>query len=186
MKKLKISLDQDGVLADLTKQIVSHLNRYHGENLTPEDINQWSIHKCCEKTDAKNVYKYFNEPGFFRHLEPIGTCQQFVTKLIEDGHDVCIVTACEEGHACKREWLKNHIPALDQNNIIFTHRKDRVFANVFVDDRIENLEKFKAAWPGETAICFEQPYNNDWMGFKANDWEALYLFITKIAWELAE
>jgi 5'(3')-deoxyribonucleotidase len=175
---LRIVCDMDGVICDLIGWWTYLLNRYHGTNIKRDDVTEWDIHAACPEIFKEEVYKYLGDPGFFLHLDPIPGALEGLRGLIQRGHDVVIATACEYGHADKRLWLKRHLPELPHQNIVFIERKELIPGDVFIDDRLENLEKWSEAngMCGDP-ICFDAPYNRSWGGIRAKSWDEI---ITRI------
>ena len=63
-------------------------------------------------------------------------------------------------------WLdRARIPYRD---LCFLGAKSDVGADAYIDDGAHNIESLRAA--GRTAIVFDQPYNRDLGGLRANNW----------------
>lgn len=191
--KMKILLDMDGVMCDLSGHICKLLNRYHGENLKPKDIKEWDISAACKNATQDDIYKFFNEPGFFRHLDPMPGAIDVVSDLFEDGHEIIFVTSTGfTGHSCKLAWLERHLPKkmlknkFVFNHVVFTFRKDLVRGDILLDDKIKNLNAFKNASPDQIAVCFSHPYNKKWNGPTVANWDSFYNYVHNIKKERAK
>lgn len=184
---MRIGIDMDGVLCDLTASVVEKLNRYHGESLSVEDITKYDFQKNCKNATREDVFQYFCEPGFFRHLAPIRGAVENVNRLIDDGHEIIIISACRTGQECKLQWLKNHIPRISEKNCIFTWKKELIDVDILIEDHGKNLLKWRQHWdqyrPVEDRwpILFTQPYNAEYDNFIRHDsWDSIYAFISNL------
>lgn len=178
---MRIGIDMDGVLCDLTASVVEKLNRYHGEDLKVTDITQYDFHHNCQNATREDVFQYFCEPGFFRHLDPIPGAVENVNRLIDDGHEIIIISACRNGQECKLQWLKNHLPRINEKDCIFTWRKDLVDVDILIEDHGENLLKWQAHWPTRTPILLDQPYNRQYDQFiRTTHWIGIYDIISNL------
>ena len=69
MKKLRIGVDQDWVLAKLTKKWLEYYNAIFDDDLKADDLESWDITEKV-KPEAKNVMlNILNIPEFYRDLE---------------------------------------------------------------------------------------------------------------------
>lgn len=177
MKIKKIALDMDGVLANMMPYLLYLLNRYHGEKLTLEDVTEWDIHKACKNCTPEECYQYFDEPGFFRHLPLMPGAQNAVKALQRQGFEIVIISTTKHGQSDKLHWLSKNLPTIDLDNVFMGKNKYHIAADVFVDDSIDNLEKYKAAHPGALVICFDAPYNRKYTGLRAKTWDEVLSWI---------
>lgn len=185
MKYFKIGLDMDGVTCDLLTHMIYLLNRYHGENLKKSDITSWGIEDHCKNVKKKHIAKYIDEPGFFRHLEPMEGALEYIEKLHNNGHEIYFITACNSGgFDCKRAWITKNLPFVPDRNFFGTKSKEMVKVDIFMDDKLDNLIAYHRAWPETPVFAFDQPYNQDWLGFRALGWADFYETVTKLALDL--
>lgn len=165
---LRIAVDMDGVLVDLMKNFLGHLNKAGfrnketGAKLKAEDIKGWDTHNhlgipwhACEMA--------FNQPGLFGPESPpipgaIRAMAELCTK-----HNVYIASSpylsnpqCEHD---KREWLRTYLPFVDQRNVIFTHKKFLLDVDILLDDKPKTIKGFNKTVRKGKAICFAQPWN---------------------------
>lgn len=137
----RILVDMDGVLCNLLAKWLTAYNEEYQDTLDPQALETWGPHRYARA--GKAVYKYLSRPGFFRDLEPLPHAVSGVHTLVGYGHDVVIVTSAKNGHKEKIEWVREHLPFLPQENIIFAHRKALVRGDILFDDAPHNLEAFK-------------------------------------------
>lgn len=173
-----IALDMDGVLADMLPRLLYLLNRYHGEKLTPADITTWDIAPHCTNATSEHIIDYFKEPGFFRHLYPMPGALDAVNHLLEIGYKIIIITASHKTtKADKLVWLKNHLPGISPEDVHFEYRKHKIKADMLVDDNVDNCEAYKKAHPSALVVCFDAPYNQDFTGLRAKNWQEVLNWI---------
>lgn len=175
---LSICIDMDGVLADINTPWLDYLNKEFDENLTREDIKDWSIHQFCKNATPKEVYRWLSQHCDFGTLEPIKDAIHGMEMLRAQGHQLTIVTACQYGHTGKRHWLKTHLPWLDlKSQLIFAHDKQRVTGDILLDDSPGNIKSWTLT--GRRGVIFDQPWNwkSDLKATRVLDWTDFILFI---------
>lgn len=161
----RILLDMDGVLCNLIDKWFSTYNREYNDAIEIGMLQQWGPHHYARA--GKAVYKYLSQPGFFRDLDPIPGAVEGVHKLLAQGHDVVVVTAAKNGHRDKLDWIREHIPEIKSDHVIFSHRKELVRGDVLFDDAPHNLEAF-AAYAQPVAMAY--PYNQGVSCPRMNSW----------------
>jgi 5'-nucleotidase len=175
MRKLTIIVDLDSTVVDLHPAWLSAYNKKYGDNLKPEDITSWEIHKFAKK-GGKGIYNILKEPGFFRGLPPIPGAFTATQKLVHDGHRVVIVgSAPRFSHSDKAWWVDTNMPWIDHENVFFGHNKFLVFADVMIDDGPHNIKAYREQWGFYPLLCaISHPYNQDLHGvadLMAQDWQ---------------
>lgn len=176
----RILVDMDGVLCDTLPYWLSFYNKDYEDNLTPEDIKGWTLHKYVKPECGTSIYKYWNYRNFYKDIPPTEGAKNYMKKLHEDGFELIITTAVPPSAVKamydKRAWVKKHLPFLSTKyNFIGAHRKDLVSGDILIDDGAHNIESF----PGLTCLM-EHPYNKVEHGnpdYKVNNWEQFYNLI---------
>ncbi|WP_180953916.1 5' nucleotidase, NT5C type [Bacillus sp. M6-12] len=183
MRKLQIISDSDEVVA---KNIQEVLKRYNGEyktSLKQEELIDWDLVNF--QKEGTDILKYFNEPGFFRHLEIMEEAQYYIKKIIEDGHDFIIATASpKEGIIDKIEFFEEYFPFIPFENIIPIKRKDTLVGDIMVDDAPHNLETSKCKYP----VIFDCQWNRNTEKYpflkdlkRVHSWKEFYEFVCEVA-----
>lgn len=152
-------VDLDNTVADLYGTWLGVYNEEYAQDIKIEDITTWDIHEHIPH--GGQIYKYLEQPGFYRTLKPIPGAISAV-EAIMDAVNVIICTAAhaEIGVASdKMWWLRYHMPFISVKDIIFAYHKDMVRANALVDDGPHNITKYKAAWPDAKIWTLRWPYN---------------------------
>ena len=144
----------DGVLCNLLGKWLARYNTEYGDRIRLEDLETWGPHRIAKA--GRSIYKYLSLPGFFRDLEPIPGAIEGVRELMARGHEVVVVTAARSGHRDKLDWLREHLPFLPRENVVFTHRKELVRGDLLFDDAPHNLAAFAGYG---VAVAMAYPYN---------------------------
>jgi len=146
-----ISVDMDGVLANVYNQFIAMHAAEFGKVLTLKEIKG-----VPESEVFPNVEKYINSPGFFRYA-PVIKDSQRILKLLNDRYKIFIVSAAMEFPNSlleKQAWLNEHFPFITWRQIVFCGSKEIIDTDIMIDDHFKNLDFFN----GET-ILFTQPHN---------------------------
>ena len=126
MKKYRIFIDMDGVIANFEKAV---------ENA--------AVERGVPKLSRPDLFVNY------RHLPVIDGAIEAVAKLNAD-HEVFIASTPPwtrpEVWGHKREWIGEHFPYL-KHKIILTHRKDLLIGDILIDDsRWRGQPDFQGEW----------------------------------------
>lgn len=147
----RISVDMDGVLANVYLQFIKMHASEFGKVLSPEEYNGRP-----ETVAFPNGKKYVNSPGFFRDA-PVIQDSQRVLEALNVQYKVFIVSAAMEFPNSlieKQLWLREHFPFISWQQVVFCGSKEIIKADIMIDDHFKNLDSFT----GDT-ILFTQPHN---------------------------
>lgn len=150
LKMKIISLDVDGVVADIHTPWLAYYNEKYNENLKFEDITDWDFSKFVKNADC--LYEYLKLPNVYRTIPVIEGSVDVLRELSKD-FKLQFVT-CTPTYAMidRLYWLREHFPFIDC--IHFTEDKSSVVADILVEDKAEALEKFDGI-----RVCVDAPYN---------------------------
>ena len=158
MTKLRILVDLDDVLNDLLDRWVELLNKKYSLNANAQDLDAWEVQKIYPTLTVEEVYQPLYENDLWGRLSPRPASVEYLKKLVDEKHDVLIVTASVyQTLPVKMDWLFANFPFLSWENVIITRRKQLIKADVLIDDGIHNLEN------GEYfKILMDSPNNRDY------------------------
>ena len=156
MKKLTVLVDMDDTIEQLLAAWVRLANRRFGADVQIEQIADWDVSKAFENATHDEVYALLQEPALYEQVEPIEDAPQYLKRLIDDGHDVYIVTSSpyQVMHVKVETILKRYFPYIDWEHVILTYNKSLIRGDVLVDDGVHNLVGFPGA-----RILFSAPHN---------------------------
>ncbi len=147
----RISVDMDGVIANVYSQFISMHAAEFGIVLSLDEITGKP-----EEVAFANAIKYVTSPGFFRNAPVMNDAQKVMLKLNEH-YQIFIVSAAMEFPNSlieKQAWLNEHFPYIGWQQMVFCGSKEIIKADIMIDDHFKNLNHFT----GET-ILFTQPHN---------------------------
>lgn len=153
---MRILIDLDGVVADLHAKWIRVYNDEWGDDLTKaRALLTYDLHEHVRPECDRKIYELITRPSFFDDLEPVPGAVEAV-RALGDRHEVliCSAPACADSARAKIEWVAR-VLGLSRKQVILTHRKELVEADVLIDDSPENLLAFR---PGGR-VAFGYPYN---------------------------
>ena len=164
----RIAIDMDGVIADVAEQFFRYDAIDFGKRKSLEEVAG-----VKERDAFPNARKYVYSKGFFR-TTPVMEQSQDIVRRLNESYEVFIVSAATEFPQSlpeKQEWLSEHFPFINWQQIVFCGLKTIVNADIMIDDHLKNLDHF----PG-TTLLFSQPHNLHFNGGKhkrVNSWEEI-------------
>jgi len=182
MTRLTILCDADDTIADLSAPWIAQLNKQYNKHVRVEDIPTWDITAAYPDLSSEQIFAPIYQKSFWQQLQPIeGSCH-YLKKLLDDGHEVFIVTATNyETSDAKVKRLLELFPFLTGDKIIVAHHKHLINGDVLIDDGVHNLlrgnyEKFLFHRPNNAA--FNEKEHNITRVFS---WREAYESICRLA-----
>jgi 5'(3')-deoxyribonucleotidase len=175
----------DNTIVDLTDGILGWMNselknpKYQYQfpidlkrnQITEFDV--WKNWKLPESIGTKLREQMFNTPGFWHDLPPIkGSIQSL--KNLQSRYNIYVSTKPIYNDVCvseKIDWIKVHLPFINQDNVVFSRDKGILLGDAMVDDEPSHLLKFQGK-----RLLFMQPYNQSyWHAFNycASEWHEM-------------
>lgn len=155
MKKQRIAIDMDEVIADPLDKFIELYRQDHKVEMLIEDMNGKEFFELLPFEITGTWREYINRKGFFRDLKVIPGSKEVVERLCEK-YDVFIVSAAMEfpnSLEDKLNWLSEHFPFISWTNIIFCGKKI-VDVDIMIDDRTKNFAGFNGR-----KLLFSSPHN---------------------------
>ena len=141
MTKFTILVDFDDTLNNFLDVWVEYLNETHGTTVKKEDVKEWNITKAFPSIKVQDIFSPLRTEEFWKRVKPLPGAVEYLEKLINDGHNVCIVTASQpETVAVKlNEVLFKYFPYLSYKNVIIAYQKNLVNGQIIIDDSVDNI-----------------------------------------------
>lgn len=161
---MRLGIDLDGVVANFNKGWIDFYNRQFGTSLDVSQVDAWDV--IPQLTHFQHMGEFWewaenlNGSSLFRHLDTFPDAVPALEKLAADGHEIIIVTtkpefAIDDTHA----WIEEkNIPT---SEVHIVSRKDRVEADVFLDDAPHQLYQLRRHRPDAVVVRFARPWNHE-------------------------
>lgn len=159
----------DGVVVDFITPFLKIANDLSGMNYTHDDVKTWDMNLPGFDEVIDYVWEAVKEPGWARHMDFYPGAQRGIQSLREAGADIRIVTSPVWGPTfCydRMRWIEDNL-GLPPNHVIFAHDKGVIEADVFVDDKVDNVKEWLAnngSRRGRWAVLWKQIYNKEGEG----------------------
>lgn len=157
-------LDVDGPCALFDLTILHAVN----PKITIQDmreLNDWDVFKLFTKEEMKQCEKLLEDPQFWMNLPVNQPALRAVERIRQLGGRVVFLTSpwdgCKEWDHTRRSWLKKNFGAKGREDVIITSAKDLVYGELFIDDKLANIEAWHRRWgqDGRKGVLFETNTN---------------------------
>lgn len=182
MGRLTVLIDVDNVLEDLNNAWVKAINSKYGTSVKPSDIKTWDIERYFDGLSRTQVFSPLHKEEFWKNLQPIPNAPEYLKKLIDDGHEVVLLTSSHPDTVkYKYDFIRKHFPYISFKDIILTSRKQMVMGDILIDDAPHNLEGGVYA-----GVLMSSPHNMEYNahanGFvRVSTWEQIYSVVSAYA-----
>lgn len=178
-----VAIDCDGVLADWMGYVIPVANILFNKNIKQSDLTGWDLYDIIDDPTAKTtLYDYLNQTKMILDMNPYEEALRGMTALKEFA-DIYVVTSPMMNYPNwilhRNKWLKTYF-GIDKNHVIHTAAKHLVQADVFIDDKSENVVNWSrygnnvysqaVLWKHDH-VKFEPKLNED---FWQNDMEIIH------------
>lgn len=161
MKRPRVLIDVDGVLADFLAPSLLILERLTGRSWAQSDFKTWDIFDTVPRAYEKPFFDAVNQLGWCRNIPILPGAQEGVRQLRELA-EVYVVTS-PMNHVPtwvhEREgWLRDHFD-IPHHKVVHTSAKYLCVGDALVDDKPANIEAWGKEHPGSLGLLWDQPYN---------------------------
>lgn len=163
MKRRRILLDCDGVLADFCTACFDLIEAHTGDRHTHEEVTHWDLFTVVGKAHLKPLMKETAaKSGWCLGFPMYAGAQGFVQRLQELGEVVIVTSPMTTPYwAYERTvWLEQHF-GIPKGRIVHTEGKHYVRGDVLIDDADENCFKWHAEYPDALTLLWDAPYNRE-------------------------
>jgi 5'(3')-deoxyribonucleotidase len=153
---MTIMVDIDDTICNMQQTAINIFNSLYNANYTLDDIYDYDVMNCMPVEHAQKMIEIYGRTGFYDSVKPIKGAQDGLQKLINNGHQVYLVTsAIPKTYEEKIEFVKRYFPYIDETHIVSMKHKHLFRCDVMIEDCLQNL----LAKPYYHRICFNQPWN---------------------------
>lgn len=154
---MTILVDIDGVIFNTQETLLSFLNNRYDTNYALSDITSYD---WFDKT-FKDPWGFMEKPEFWYAVNTDSNAIKHITKWIQEGHIVKIVTASHFHHGifAKMNKLKRDFGGVIRDeDIIVCYNKNMIKGDLLIDDCFDNAKKFGMT-ANQWAVLYSQPWN---------------------------
>lgn len=154
---MTILVDIDGVIFNTQETLLNFLNNRYDTNYTVDNITSYD---WFDKT-FKDPWGFMEKPEFWYAVNTNPDAVKYITKWIQEGYIVKIVTASHFHHGIfsKISKLKRDFGGMIRDeDIIICHDKSMVRGDILIDDCFYNADTFSNI-PNQYSILYSQPWN---------------------------
>lgn len=181
--RMVILIDMDDTIEQLLKAWLRAVNERYGYSVRYEDVTSWDLSAPFPGLTREQVYAIPDEPGFWGTVEPIEGAPEAILRLMNEGHEVYIVTATTYLSVAEKmeDLLFRWFPFIKWEQVILTSRKQLIKGDVLIDDGIHNLEG------GDyVKILMTAPHNRSYDAesngmIRVNSWKEVESVLSKLS-----
>jgi 5'-nucleotidase len=168
MRKLRIAVDMDEVLADsLGKQLRLYHQRF-GRRVSASELHGLELVDIVPQEHQNWVLGILHEPGYFADLDWIEGAQAGIARLCAE-HDVYVASAATEfpnSMVEKLLWVEKHLPQIPRRRVIFGGEKSVLDVDYLIDDTPGHFVGLRGV-----GLLFDAPHNRgDELGYRVRGW----------------
>lgn len=153
---MTIVCDVDNVICNLQDAVISLFNERHGTNYTLDDFNDYNIENVLPLKEAVLMKDMYSESGIYDYVKPLVGSQDGLKKLINDGHQVYLVTDTPPKiYGEKVEWIQHFFPYIEHGHIVAMKHKHLFKCDLMIEDNTNNL----LSGVSYHRVCIDYPWN---------------------------
>lgn len=143
IKRLRIGVDCDNILNNLSESVLNVYNEESGDNLRVEDIVAYKIENFVKAEYKYDFNRFFHDKRVWKGINVVEGCVDVLRKWNVQGYELYIVTATDTENMTKKgAWLQKILPFIYMNTqMICLNKKQLLGGNidVLIDDCLDNL-----------------------------------------------
>lgn len=159
-KNWSVVVDVDEVLNNLMTETIYRLKESFAigdDELSLDDFTEYEVKKCVTPDVYNKMEKVWADKSFWDNLVPSDGAVEAMHKLIQNGIEVFIMTACTpdivEGRS---KWFAKCFPFIKQENIIYGYPKWLVKCDFILEDKLETVMR-SPSWTYRVLV--DKPWN---------------------------
>lgn len=162
MKRIRVAVDMDEVIADTYGAMLNWLIDHHGPQWSPDALHGRQIFDVLDQDIADALRVAMHDGAFFADLGVIEGSQAALSAIAARCELFVTSAAMEFPNSLgpKFLWLRRHFPFVDPLNIVFCGDKSIIAADCLIDDNARHFKRF-----GGKGIVFSSPHNVNVTGY---------------------
>ncbi len=156
-----ILCDSDEVLSDCVNPMLDVVFELTGVRFKKEDLTKWDVLESVGRPDlSAAVHAICGQPGFVESFEVLPGAKEGIERLSRLGTVVIVTSPMTAPNWTyeRTRWLERHF-GIPRNRIVHTVCKEFVAGDCLIDDKPDNLFKWKARNLKGKAFLWEASYN---------------------------
>lgn len=171
---MTILVDIDSTVTNFSEILLYCLNDTYNTKYNYNDIASYDwFERKFTKPWLPTEYEFFWDDVKI-NPEAVSTIESWS----QQGHKVYLVTASHFnsmlGYKIRKTLEAFDQTIINQHNIIIAQDKSIIKGDVMIDDCVDNLLNFDGL-----PICYAQPWNKFWWGFRDDLWDSIDNFIAQ-------
>lgn len=159
----RLLVDVDEVVGDFLTPTLTAIAKVTGTITFRADQTEWNIFASLTPSDREAVFSGFiDQPGFAREM-PVHEEAAYMINLLSEYVDIQFVTSPWRRSKTwvydRNQWLEEHFPLGVGKRVCHTAEKECVVGDFLIDDKPDNVVRWKKAHPRGQAILLKKPYN---------------------------
>lgn len=135
-----IACDVDNTICNLQETVLELFNKNNGTKYTLNDFTDYNIEDVLSMKEAVKFKEICGSKTIYNNVKPITKAQESLQKLINEGHQVYLVTdAVPKNYNEKVMWLHHFFPFIDDAHIVAMKHKHLFKCDVLIEDNAQNL-----------------------------------------------
>lgn len=177
-----LAIDIDNTICDLQEVVIDLFNKKHQTNYTIDDFTDYDVMNVLPTDEAIDMREMYGESGLYNLTKPIQGAQDGLQKLINDGHQVYLVTdAIPKTYGEKVDFIHRYFPFIDEAHIVSMKHKYLFKCDILIEDNFNNL----IAKPYYHRICLDYPWNQSTKDYiygiyRCNNWQEIIAAVNEI------
>lgn len=177
-----LCVDVDDVICNLQETVIKLFNDRFGSNYKLNDFTEHNIMNILPLQDGTVMKDMYGESGLYNKVKPFPGAQEGLQKLINDGHQVYLVTAAiPKTYDEKVKFIHRYFPFIDDGHIVCMKHKWMFKCDIMIEDNYETL----ITKPYYHRIVMDQPWNQSTKDYardihRCYNWDDIVAAVNKI------
>lgn len=154
-----VAVDIDEPVCSLMETWLEEYNNDYNDNLQPDKIKSWYLHRYVKPECSYNIYDYLtvtDDYNIYESCKPTKGALEAIFALREYNFRVIFVTAFSYLNSGEKfNWLHRNGFEVEKEDYIECFDKSLILADYLIDDRLKNVYAFK-----NKGILFKRPWNS--------------------------